>query len=80
MRNTQPDNRDEWKPANKATRPTIKPQQCHRLTGSMPRCTDAVSHAVAVMFRLTKTLQEKSKLRHRPAGGAAAVAAERTVE
>ncbi|CAJ0944293.1 unnamed protein product [Ranitomeya imitator] len=42
IRDTTPNNADELKAAIKATWTPITPQQCHRLTASMPCCIDAV--------------------------------------
>ncbi len=45
MRDTRPNNVDDLKADLKGTWSFITPEQCHRLTGSMPRRIDAVIHA-----------------------------------
>ena len=45
MRDTGPNNADDLKAAFKATWTSITPEQCHRLTASVPHHTDAVIHA-----------------------------------
>ncbi len=45
MRDTRPNNADDLKAAIKATWASITPEQCHRLSSSMPRRIDAVIHA-----------------------------------
>ncbi len=45
MRDTRPNNADDLKAAIKATWASITPEQCHRMTASMPRLIDAVIHA-----------------------------------
>jgi len=45
MRDTKPNNADDLKSAIKATWASITPEQCHRLSSSMPRRIDAVIHA-----------------------------------
>lgn len=45
MKDTRPNNADNLKAAIKATRPSIRPEQCHRLIASMLRRTDATIHA-----------------------------------
>ncbi len=45
MRDTRPNNADDLKAAIKATWASITPEQCHRLSDSMPRHIDAVIHA-----------------------------------
>ncbi len=44
MRDTRPNNADDLKAAIKATWASITPEQCHRLSSSMPRRIDAVIH------------------------------------
>ncbi len=45
MRDTRPNNADELKAAIRRNLGIITPEQCHRLTVSIPRCIDAVIHA-----------------------------------
>lgn len=50
MRDPRPNNEDELKVSIKATRASLKPQQCHKLIASMPCCIDAVICAKGALF------------------------------